>query len=161
MGHLTECVIVPAEARDVLSLKGALRKSDRMEVEACSGQNPSRALEQSWERSEMSWAGRAKHNGEWSTWGILGVARLSMCSSTGVPWMLGSDEMNRNLLRIGRSSKYYVDVMLQHYSQLENYIDARQTRSIKWLKWCGFRVEPAHPFGVKGLPFHRFWKERI
>jgi len=45
---------------------------------------------------------------------------------------------------------------LAGYSHLENWVDARNTKAINWLRWLGFTVHDPVPFGVAGLPFHRF-----
>lgn len=42
------------------------------------------------------------------------------------------------------------------FALLTNYVDARNAVSIRWLRWLGFEIEPAAPFGIHGLPFHRF-----
>ena len=42
------------------------------------------------------------------------------------------------------------------YSLLINFVDARHGVAIRWLKWLGFKVFPAKPFGPDKLPFHRF-----
>jgi hypothetical protein len=46
--------------------------------------------------------------------------------------------------------------MLEQHSFLENWVDARNVTSIKWLKWCGFDFDDPAPFGVEQLMFHRF-----
>ena len=37
-----------------------------------------------------------------------------------------------------------------------NYVDARHTDAIRWLKWLGFTLHPATPYGPFDLPFHKF-----
>jgi len=75
--------------------------------------------------------------------------------------MLGSEELNMPRVgnEVGKRSRYYVLEMKRHFQRLENYVDARQKRSIRWLKWCGFTVENPKPWGTLGLPFHQFWME--
>ena len=46
--------------------------------------------------------------------------------------------------------------MLKTYRVLTNYADARNTTAIRWLRWLGFNILPAIPFGLDGLPFHPF-----
>jgi hypothetical protein len=43
------------------------------------------------------------------------------------------------------------------YPQLENHVDARNRRALRWLGWLGFTIEAPAPWGVEGRPFHRFW----
>ena len=37
-----------------------------------------------------------------------------------------------------------------------NYVDARHTDAIRWLKWLGFEFDEAAPYGPFDLPFYRF-----
>jgi hypothetical protein len=90
---------------------------------------------------------------------MFGVVRRSLLCQTGVPWMLGSDDLDRIGNEVGRQSRYYVNEMKKRFNLLENYIDVRQKRSIRWLKWCGFKMDPAKPHGPHGMPFHRFFME--
>jgi len=76
------------------------------------------------------------------------------------PWLLGSDEIRDIWLPFVRHSRYFVQLMLDRYGYLENYVDARNVLSIAWLKFCGFKFEPAATYGVERLPFHRFWMEK-
>lgn len=87
---------------------------------------------------------------------IFGVAPTSLLEGVGAPWLLGTDRVLDYpgvLVREGRS---YVARMLARYPHLENFVDARNERSVRWLERLGFKVYPAAPMGVAGLPFHRF-----
>ena len=42
------------------------------------------------------------------------------------------------------------------FPYLFNFVDARNMKSIRWLKHLGYAVGPPVPFGVAGLPFHPF-----
>jgi hypothetical protein len=48
------------------------------------------------------------------------------------------------------------DRWASRYDQLFNYVDARNLRSIAWLQHIGFQVFEPQPYGLEGLPFHRF-----
>ena len=149
--------IVQATEAHVENLKGRLRESDIQEIRASSGRNPDFSLEMSWRLSPLCWAAEKQDKQGTRTISIFGASRISLLSEKGIPWMLGSEELNGAGLEVGRCSRQYVLEMKRHFRLLENYIDARQKRSIRWLQWCGFHVEPAEPYGVLGLPFHRFW----
>lgn len=80
-------------------------------------------------------------------------------SDEGAPWMLaveGVERLSRHLVTLGRRG---VAQMLSVHPRLVNHVDARNTISIRWLERLGFTIEAAAPFGVKGLPFHRFTME--
>lgn len=44
----------------------------------------------------------------------------------------------------------------KQYDQLFNFVDARNLRSIAWLKNSGYNVFPSLPHGLNGERFHRF-----
>lgn len=148
--------ILPATQDHINALKGRLRKSDVDEIGASCGLSPDVALQLSFQTSEVAWAGLA-FGGD--VVAIFGVVRRGMFSTTGIPWMLGTDGLAPVWIEVGRRTKHYVHEMKARFDLLENHVDARQKASIRWLKWCGFTLEPAKPWGVLGLPFHRFSME--
>lgn len=149
-----EIRIKKAKQSDVKGLQGRLRQSDKNEILAGTGTDPDHAINLAYKHSEMAWT--AKRRGK--VIAMFGVARPSMMSDWGSPWMLGSDELDTVGIEIARQTRYYVDVMSKNFKHLENFVDARHTKSIRWLKWCGFTVDEAKPWGVAGLPFHKFSK---
>jgi hypothetical protein len=146
---------VPAKRKHVDSLiRCGLRETDLMEIDATLACDPALAVLESWKASEIALA----INWQGKTAAIAGVVRKSMLSDTGVAWMVGSKEFNG--LEVARRSKQYILQMKGNFARLENFIDARQVRCIRWLKWCGFNfdVEPI-AYGVRGMPFYYFWME--
>lgn len=141
---------------DAESLGSRLRWSDIQEILASSGRVPSIALKEAFLRSDMCWTA---FKGELPI-AMFGCLARSVMSTSASPWMLGSDELDRAGVGIGRFSRYYIDKMNDRFSFLENYIDARQAKSIRWLRWCGFRIENPEPIGLHGEMFHRFWKDK-
>jgi hypothetical protein len=90
---------------------------------------------------------------------MFGVYRDSFLVDIGTPWMVGSRLLDRYAKTFIRHCRPAVVEMLRDYDRLENYVDARNTRSINWLRRLGFTVEEqAMPYGVLKLPFHKFWK---
>lgn len=88
---------------------------------------------------------------------MIGIAPKSQVYRVGVPWMLSSNKLVHHERAILRYSKDFFYPMAMHYAELENYVDARNEASIRWLRWLGFDFDPAAPYGVAGLPFHRFY----
>ena len=72
------------------------------------------------------------------------------------PWLLGTGEIVKHRLTFLRESRGIVADWLQRYPVLENYVDQRNSLSIAWLKWLGFKLYDAIPYGPQGLPFCRF-----
>lgn len=74
------------------------------------------------------------------------------------PWMLATDEIVKHGSVFVPASRAFIHELLDDvgFTYLHNYVDARNTVSIRWLKRLGFTVYPAAPFGPDGLPFHFF-----
>lgn len=87
---------------------------------------------------------------------VFGVAPVSLLNGIGCPWMLGTDRMDRLPRAVMEHTRAYIPRMLVLFPHLTNFIDARNQRSIRLLRWLGFEILPAQPFGIRGLPFHRF-----
>ena len=77
-------------------------------------------------------------------------------SEYAVPWLLGTDALDYRGLTIVRLSKVYMAVWKLRYKGMFNFVDARNTKSVRWLKTLGFTVHPAKPMGKDNLPFHFF-----
>lgn len=140
---------------DYLALN--IRQADRDEVLAWSGRsNIADVLRESIAASPLC-VSVEKHG---RLLCIGGAAYRSLLSSTGEPWMLGVDELlceGRLFVSHGRRC---VQALLTRFDRLENYVDARNVKSIRWLKRIGFIVHDPVPCGHAGLPFHRFTVQR-
>lgn len=146
-------IIVLASQELIDKMKGRLRHSDELECGASCGKRGDDAMQESYNLSEACWVGIS--NGLPVC--VFGVVRTSILSNTGVPWLLATPEFEEEGLDIVRASKTYASLMRKHFRLLVNFVDARQEKSIKWLRWLGFTIEPSQPYGVAGLPFHKFW----
>lgn len=87
---------------------------------------------------------------------IGGAARKTLLSSSGIPWMLGTHDLDSHGRLFMLHGKRCVNALLDHFGRLENYVDARNHRSIRWLRRMGFVLHDPVPYGSAGLPFHRF-----
>lgn len=91
--------------------------------------------------------------------GMFGVTPLSVITGNGVPWLLGTSELENISIQFLKNCKKYVGEMCQNFYYLENYVDARNKVSIQWLKWLGFVILEPVPYGEFDLPFHKFYME--
>jgi len=91
---------------------------------------------------------------------MFGVSDAGLVGSVGVPWMVGTHLIDRHSTSFLRQSRHLMVEMFNRYDMLINYVDARNTRAIQWLKWLGFTIEEPQPYGPKGLPFNMFRKTR-
>jgi hypothetical protein len=86
---------------------------------------------------------------------------VSPAGDIGVPWMLGTPALERAPKQLTKLGRAYVHLMSDKYATLLNYVDARSLKSVYWLACLGFTVQKeTEPYGVFGLPFHRFGMNR-
>lgn len=150
---LVKTAVVPATRKMIDNMVGRLREADHEECMASNGCSADTGLRRSFETSDVCWVATLDGQPVFA----FGVSRTSILCGTGHPWLLGTD----GILKVGREtvrqSKRYVQEMLSRVDMLENWVDNRNTVSIKWLKWCGFKFDKAAPFGIKQKMFRRFY----
>jgi hypothetical protein len=149
---MSKHIIKPGKSEDIEGL--VLRDSDLEELKACCSQSPEEQLKETWESSDM----------RWTIWAGGKVAGVFGCKGQvgkfGVPWMLGSKltEKIRKVFIV--DAKDYVEIMLERYKFLINYVHVDNKQSIRWLKWIGYTVKDPQPFGEFGNLFHPFFRKR-
>lgn len=144
--------VIPSCAEHAGNLAPKVREKDVAKIWASSRITPSEALllglERSAEAYSIIW--------DDSVVGMFGV--IIDPEGHGIVWMLSSDQMKSIDRRWLKHSRLFVDVFVQTYGLLHNYVDSRYAEAIAWVKWCGFTLEEAAPYGPDGVPFHYFWK---
>lgn len=140
-------------------LKGRYRAVDVEEVRAMSGRKVEEVVDEGWRESELCWIGVCDDGDPFA---IFGARRISLLSDEGTPWLLATDRVKEPKVKriFIEQSVPHIQEMLKRFDYLENFVDARNTTSIKWLKMCGFTIEAPEPAGVLRMPFHRFWLRR-
>lgn len=142
----------PVRAGDIEALLASLRQADRDEVEAAAG-DVEHALVDSVQCSVMLWAGEI--DGELAC--IFGCAPLNgLLGLQAAPWMLGTDLLDRHPCTLMRHCRQYIEAMQARYPCLMNFVDARNKRSVRWLRRMGFTIHNPVPYGLAQLPFHPF-----
>jgi len=91
---------------------------------------------------------------------IFGVARPSLTSDLGVPWMVGTEDLGFHAKGFLRGSREVIKAMVAKHAMLANFVDARNAKALNWLRWLGFCVEAPIPYGPFQLPFHPFFLTR-
>lgn len=142
-----------ARLEDAIFLQDKLRESDILEIAASTGRRPAQALSLSFSTSEKVWTGCIDD----IPFLIFGVSSTSVMSPVGVPWLLGTDAIDREGIAVAKRSRHYVGEMRKGFLSLENYTDNRHKSAHRWLRWCGFHMDDPKPWGVLNLPFRRFW----
>lgn len=113
-----------------------LRQQDRDEIEASSGMDPRSSVALSILMSAKAYA-VLDRDGEPVC--LFGAAPHPL-PGVGVGWLLGTDGLLREALPIARQSRSYMDEVQREYPLLWNYVDERNTVSIRWLQWAGFKL---------------------
>lgn len=81
------------------------------------------------------------------------------CADQGVIWMMGTPGMwePRPARAILKATAGYVEHLHKRWPRLWNWVDARNVRSARWLKWSGFEIEDVDPrHGREERPFIQF-----
>lgn len=151
--------VVPTDSLDpdvlaalLLELAAGLRATDLDEIAATSDLAPLDALLNSVLVSALSWV--VLHEGD--PVAVFGVAPTAL-EVAGSVWMLGTSGMDAAAISILRLTRPYLLEMHRRFPLLWNYIDARNEKSMAWLRWCGFRLLEAHPnHGREGRLFFTF-----
>ena len=91
---------------------------------------------------------------------ILGVVSTDPLSGIGVPWLLSSESALKYKSEFLRQSPPVIEEMLDICSTLYNYVHIDNKLSVRWLKWLGFSMDTAQPYGVDNELFYRFYMNR-
>nr|BDD45115.1 hypothetical protein 5 [bacterium] len=145
--------IIPALPEHIPVIAADVRPQDAAEFWAVAYSTPERAMQQGVDYSDRVYTGRI--NGQPVC--MFGVHCDSLLERLGTPWMIGSRLLEQHAITFLRHCRAEVQKMLSGYDMLENYVDARNAPAVKWIRWLGFTLEEAKPYGVLGVPFHRFF----
>lgn len=87
---------------------------------------------------------------------MFGLASITQLTDHSVPWVLCSNQVQKLYRPFLRGSKILAEQWKSENRVLRNWVDARHTRAISWIKWMGFTLKPAVPLGPDQMPFHQF-----
>jgi hypothetical protein len=144
--------LIPATPDHARAMAPHLRTAEVQEVMAASGLTPEQTLLAELAQSLVAWA--------WLVDGqvgcMFGVVQPSLLDEESYPWFLTTALVEQHARQFARCCKQLLPELLRHYPKLIGQVDARYRLSIRWLTWLGATLQPAAPYGVAGLPFHRF-----
>lgn len=141
---------------DVVELVDNMRPADRKECELATGMDASGAVQISIGFS--SYVAAVRVDGRLAC--IYGVCPSVLDPRVGIPWMLGTPEMDKWPVVIMKVSKACVEDMLKVYHELINWVHADNKRAIAWLKHLGFEVGEPAPYGPRNAQFCQFRQRR-
>lgn len=148
IGDIKTC---PSTPSDVEWLIPRLRDADVSEIWAANHEEPPLALRRGYELSSPCYTVVYREEP------ILIFGASEVQPDVGCVWGLGSNLVSdawRPFLRISRPS---IELLHEDYSMLFNFVDARNTTHINWLRWLDFKFINRHEeFGAEQLPFYEF-----
>ena len=149
---------IPATIAHVKEMAPIVRQADRDEMFASTGKTAEAALLESLELSSMAKTMLA--DGE--IIGMGGVAPMSILGGISIAWFISTENLEKyklSFIRDSRKNMKNLYGLKEHCDILVNYVDARYTTSVIWLKWLGFTIHSPVAFGFQGLPFHQISME--
>lgn len=147
--------LTPATPEDAEFIAAHARQSDIDELLAVANVTPLECLLNGLKISPQAYTGWI--DGERVC--MFGVSSISILTSLGAPWMVGTDAIDRHAFAFIKGSRATTRPLFAQWERLYNLVDARNTRAIRWLRFLGFTIEEAIPYGVENLPFHPFHLE--
>lgn len=147
-------LVVPAEPWHAQDMAPRLRPEDLLEMQAATAEDPELALERAIRESVLAFA--------WIVEGrvacLFGIAlgTHSVIGGAAHPWLMSTALVAQHRYAFLRRYRPYLARFANVYPVLYNYVDARYAKSVRWLRWMGFTLHPAEPYGRLGLPHHRF-----
>lgn len=142
----------PVVPGDVAFVARRAREADRVEVYESSRRDVRTALRMSVERSERTMTVTV----DGVPAAICGVGRLSLLSTVGVPWMIGTDAVFKHQRELMLHTPAIVRRMMQTHSVLRNMVHDDNKASIRWLRRVGFRMSEPVAAGWRGAMFRVF-----
>lgn len=149
---MTTYEVIPTTVEHVIELAETMRQEDRDEVWASAHFTAWDGLVSSIRYTDEPLTALA----DGVVLCIFGVGKRTLISRIGYPWMLSSNAVPQHLRTWARGSKVAFNYLTRNVDYMENYVDARYTSAVRWLKWLGFTVYPPEPFGKDQLDFHLF-----
>ncbi len=143
---------------DVAQLSHKIRKADRDEIKASDNVAPSEALLAPF------------HYKEAITFSVIGTDEehvIAMFGSVpspekgyGVAWLLSSEELFNYKKEFIKQCPKWIKELGEPYTYIYNFVDVRNTKTLKWLKYLGFeQIETVNNYGYEKRPFILITKE--
>lgn len=142
-------VIRSFDTSDFGPIVNNLGEAERREVQAC-GMTPKEALSLSIRDSVVLWTGVHEEQPRV----LFGVTKPVAVGGFAMPWMLATE--NLPVVKFLRASRCVFEGWKVLFPEMKNYVDERNIRTIGWLKWLGFKIEPPIPYGPYSRMFVPF-----
>lgn len=138
-------------AEDVPLIAARIREADRTELWRSSHATPERAMEYGLRHSSPCLTIDAG-----APIGIFGAVPSEGLEDIGICWMVCTIDIRKHAKAFLKGCRPELRLMMQRYERLFNFVDADNAEAVNWLRWLGFTIYPAHPYGIEECPFHPF-----
>ena len=148
-----------ASIEDVHDLTPRLRASDKEECLHYAGPH----YESSLVESVVACGDRAEAalDPDGKVIAILGCSSEHKYPFIGVPFMVGSDDIEKYPKHALTDARARTKVWAEEFPLLLNMVYAENTQTIKWLKRVGYTIGFLHNWGYSKAPFYNFYKGDI
>jgi len=140
---------------DALFISENMREADVQEVWASDNLTPEEAIVSSFKASTICCT---IENGQ--PIAMFGVVPKGLVGKSGTIWMLATDAIEKIKYKFLKYNRKFIGGILEQYPYLHNFVDARNQRSINWLRFCGAEIDPPEPYGAERQPFCYFSFEK-
>jgi hypothetical protein len=147
-----KALVKRATQEDLKEVIANIREADKEEIESASGLSYEKTLERILDTCDDCWAGFA----DGDLIAIFGVHVKSSLSGYGIPWMISTKKIEKHGKLFLRYCRPVFERMCVNMDVLVNYVHDRNDVAKMWLKWLGFDIKPAKPYGAKQELFCRF-----
>ena len=149
-------IVRDSHHNDTMPLSLSLRDSDVQEIWASDHKLPLEALRIGFEQSSTCLTIQ-----NCKPLAMFGTVKMGDGMAT--IWLLSDEDLYKKSIEFVKYSKHFVELLFSKNPDINkmcNYVDARNTASIKWLKFIGAKISPAEPYGIEQKLFHYFSFER-
>ena len=131
--------VIPGTKAHAHSILSNMRGIDLVEVERI-GVDPRKTMEEAMARAVVTWAGTI--DGKLVCLG--GIEQASILSDCAYLWLVTTKAVEDHPFIFVRRSQMVLSAIFQDYGYRMVYgvVDKDFDRSIKWLRWLGFEIDP-------------------
>ena len=154
--------IVEATDEHILAMEQGIRDLDKQEIWAATHLPVDKALLDSNHPDYGEWSESftALIDGEvMAMFGVVCVHTGGPNGNIGMPWLIGTQALNRYPVTFVKTSKWVLEQLQETYQYLGNFVDCRYGGAMDWLELLGFELHNPEPVGPGGELFSRFeWR---
>lgn len=151
-------MIEPAKISDVIELANNMRAADRKELLEWTAQTPYWAAEQSFNQSDIVFAGRSPDG---TLLSMFGARRDNLIEETAIIWSLSTEAVDHNRLHFVRNSKRGFEAIakaMPDVEQFHNWVSLDYQGAVRWIEWLGAGLSVRPPIrGICGGRFGEFF----